>query len=42
MIIIAHRLSTVINSEKIIVLSDGTIVGEGTHHELIHNHNHVY
>ena len=34
-IIIAQRISSVIDADKIIVLSDGKIVGEGTHKELI-------
>ncbi|MCX5803162.1 MAG: lipid A export permease/ATP-binding protein MsbA [Proteobacteria bacterium] len=34
-IIIAHRLSTVINANRIVVLEEGTIVQEGTHRELI-------
>lgn len=34
-IIIAHRLSTVRNADKIIVLGDGQIMAEGTHRELI-------
>ena len=33
-IVVAHRLSTVKNADKIIVLHKGTIVEEGTHHEL--------
>jgi len=34
-IVIAHRLSTVQNADKIIVLSDGKIVEEGAHAELL-------
>jgi ATP-binding cassette subfamily B protein len=34
-IIIAHRLSTVRSSNKIIVLNDGQVVEEGTHKELL-------
>ena len=34
-IVIAHRLSTIKNADKIIVLSEGSLVAEGTHEELI-------
>jgi len=34
-IVIAHRLSTVINADRIIVLEGGTIVQSGTHNELL-------
>ncbi len=34
-IIIAQRISSVVDADKIIVLNDGKIVGEGTHSELI-------
>jgi ABC-type multidrug transport system fused ATPase/permease subunit len=36
-IIIAHRLSTVKNCDKIFVLKDGELVGEGSHDELLVN-----
>ncbi|WP_114937507.1 peptidase domain-containing ABC transporter [Mucilaginibacter endophyticus] len=34
-IVIAHRLSTVMNADKIIVLQTGKLLEEGTHHELM-------
>ena len=34
-LIIAHRLSTVINSDKIYVINKGTVEGVGTHKELL-------
>ena len=34
-LIIAHRFSTVVNSDKILYLEDGKIKGEGTHEELL-------
>jgi ATP-binding cassette subfamily B protein len=35
MIVIAHRLSTVVDSDQIIVMQDGKIVGSGTHKQLL-------
>ncbi|WP_420813268.1 ABC transporter ATP-binding protein [Leucobacter triazinivorans] len=35
LIVIAHRLSTVIDSDKIVVLDEGRVIGEGTHSELL-------
>ena len=34
-LIIAHRLSTVINADRIILIDDGKIVAEGPHEELM-------
>ncbi|MGI5074160.1 ABC transporter ATP-binding protein [Treponema vincentii] len=36
-IMIAHRLSTVVNADKILVLDKGKIAAEGTHAELLQN-----
>jgi ABC-type multidrug transport system fused ATPase/permease subunit len=33
--VIAHRFSTVISAESIVVMDDGKIVAQGTHNELI-------
>ena len=34
-ILIAHRISTIKNADKILVLNDGEIIEQGTHHELL-------
>ena len=34
-LIIAHRLSTVIHSDRILFLNDGTVEDQGTHEELL-------
>lgn len=40
--VIAHRLSTVVNADKIVVLNEGQIVEEGTHQELLEIPNGAY
>lgn len=37
LIIVAQRISTIMNAEQILVLNDGRIVGKGTHRELLKN-----
>jgi ATP-binding cassette subfamily B protein len=37
LIVIAHRLSTVVDSDQIIVMDAGRVVGVGTHSELVQN-----
>ncbi len=37
MLIVAQRISTILNAEQIIVLDDGKIAGIGTHRELLKN-----
>lgn len=37
LIVVAHRLSTIVNAEKIVVVRDGNIEAEGTQQELLDN-----
>ena len=37
MLIVAQRISTIMNAEQIIVLDEGKVVGKGTHSELMKN-----
>ena len=41
-IIIAHRLATIVNADKIVVMDKGLIVEQGTHQELINRENGYY
>ncbi len=36
-LIVAQRIGTIINSDKILVLDEGKVVGQGTHKELLEN-----
>jgi len=38
-IVVAHRLSTILNANKIIVIHNGKVVGIGKHKELLKNNN---
>lgn len=40
-LIVGQRISTIMNADKIIVLDEGKIVGQGTHEELLEN-NEIY
>lgn len=41
-IVVAHRLSTVISADHIVVLDDGLVLEEGSHRDLLQNENGVY
>jgi ATP-binding cassette subfamily B protein len=41
-VVIAHRLSTVRNADKIVVLADGKLVEEGTHEQLVLLRGHYF
>jgi len=41
-LIIAHRLSTVVNADKIVILEKGKLIEEGSHHELYEKRTKYY
>jgi ATP-binding cassette subfamily B multidrug efflux pump len=41
-IVIAHRLATIVNADKIVVMDQGLIVEQGKHQELIHREGGYY
>ena len=42
MIIVAHRLSTIANADKILILEQGKLIEEGKHEELLNRENSTY
>ena len=36
-ILVAQRVSTIIDADQILVVDDGMIIGQGTHQELLKN-----
>jgi len=41
-LVIAHRLSTVVNADRIVVMEEGRLIEEGTHRSLIARHGGAY
>jgi len=40
--VIAHRLSTVLNADRILVIDKGEIIEQGDHHTLLHDPDGLY
>ena len=41
-LIVAHRLSTIVNADVIVVLKDGKILEKGTHKELLNKKGYYF
>lgn len=41
-VVVAHRLSTIMNADQIVVLKDGVIIEVGNHEKLMEKHGHYY
>ena len=41
-IVVAHRLSTIVSADKILVIDKGTVVDQGTHDELVARNSGIY
>jgi ATP-binding cassette subfamily B protein len=40
--VVAHRLSTIVNSDLILVMNKGNVIEKGTHEELLEKHGFYY
>ena len=40
--VVAHRLSTIVNADRILVIAKGKIIEDGTHQELMRLKGHYY
>jgi ABC-type multidrug transport system fused ATPase/permease subunit len=40
--VVAHRLSTIANSDLILVMNKGNVIEKGTHEELLEKHGFYY
>lgn len=40
LVVIAHRLDTVMHADRILLMEDGAIVEQGTHHQLLDQDGH--
>ena len=40
--VVAHRLSTIVNADRILVIKNGKIIEDGKHNELLKLHGYYY